>query len=255
MPLKIPFMSRKLPQQEKLQDIESDNVPNHIAIIMDGNGRWAKEKNLPRIAGHKEGMGVVKKVVRHASDLGVKTLTLYAFSTENWKRPKKEVDFLMKLPVDFLQTYLPELIEKNVRVQTIGTKGLLPEHTQQAVDEAIRQTEQNTGMILNFALNYGSRHEIVEVTKCLANQVKRGELEPESITEELFEENLYTSHLEEPDLLIRTSGEQRLSNFLLWQLAYAEFWFTDVYWPSFNEETLEEAIRNYQKRKRRYGGV
>ncbi|SDJ01252.1 isoprenyl transferase [Salimicrobium halophilum] len=255
MPLKIPFMNRKLPKYEKHQDIEIEKVPNHIAIIMDGNGRWAKEKNLPRIAGHKEGMDVVKKVVRHASDLGVQVLTLYAFSTENWKRPKKEVDFLMKLPVDFLQTYLPELIEKNVRVQTIGTKDLLPKHTQQAVDEAIYRTKHNTGMVLNFALNYGSRHEIVEVTKQLAGQVKEGELDPEDITEDLFEEHLYTSHLHEPDLLIRTSGEQRLSNFLLWQLAYAEFWFTDVYWPSFNEDTLEEAIRNYQNRKRRYGGV
>ncbi|SIS37540.1 isoprenyl transferase [Salimicrobium flavidum] len=255
MPLNLPFINRRYPRQETASEIDKENIPKHIAIIMDGNGRWAKEKGLPRIAGHKEGMDVVKKVVRHASDLGIHVLTLYAFSTENWKRPKKEVDFLMKLPVDFLQTYLPELIEKNVRVQTIGTKDLLPKHTQSAVDEAISRTENNTGMVLNFALNYGSRHELVEVTKHLAAKVEQGEISSQDITEEMFEKNLYTSHLREPDLLIRTSGEQRLSNFLLWQLAYAEFWFTEVYWPSFNEETLEQAIVNYQNRKRRYGGV
>ncbi|EKE32765.1 MULTISPECIES: isoprenyl transferase [Salimicrobium] len=255
MPLNLPFINRRDPKPEAETEIDTTNIPKHIAIIMDGNGRWAKDKGLPRIAGHKEGMDVVKKVVRHASDLGVEVLTLYAFSTENWKRPKKEVDFLMKLPVDFLQTYLPELVENNIRVQTIGTKDLLPKHTQKAVDEAIHRTENNSGMVLNFALNYGSRNEIVEVTRMLASKVEEGELAADSITEETFNSYLYTSHLCEPDLLIRTSGEQRLSNFLLWQLAYAEFWFTEVYWPSFTEYTLNEAIINYQNRKRRYGGV
>ncbi|MGP4059859.1 isoprenyl transferase [Halobacillus litoralis] len=255
MPIKFPFTkSKKQPQSQPL-GLDYNHLPQHVAIIMDGNGRWAKNRGMPRIAGHKEGMSVVKRIVRYASDAGVKVLTLYAFSTENWKRPKNEVDFLMKLPVDFLNTYLPELIERNVQVRTIGDFGVLPSHTQKAVQEAMEKTKHNDGLILNFALNYGSRFEMVHAVKQIASKVKDGELETSDIDEELFSSELYTSELIEPDLLIRTSGEQRLSNFLLWQLAYAEFWFTEVYWPDFNESHFEKALYDFQNRKRRYGGV
>ncbi|MGI8315121.1 isoprenyl transferase [Halobacillus mangrovi] len=255
MPIKFPFTKNKKQTSSQPLGLDFNHLPEHVAIIMDGNGRWAKNRGMPRIAGHKEGMSVVKKVVRHASDIGLKVLTLYAFSTENWKRPKNEVDFLMKLPVDFLNTYLPELIEKNVQVQTIGDFEVLPQHTQKAVNEAIERTRDNDGLVLNFALNYGSRFEMVNAVKQIASKVKQGELNPEEINEDLFSSELYTKDLIEPDLLIRTSGEQRLSNFLLWQLAYAEFWFTEVYWPDFDEGLFEKALYDYQNRKRRYGGV
>ncbi|WP_226578837.1 isoprenyl transferase [Halobacillus litoralis] len=255
MPIKFPFVkSKKQPHPQPL-GLEEMHLPQHVAIIMDGNGRWAKNRGMPRIAGHKEGMGVVKRIVRYASDIGVKVLTLYAFSTENWKRPKNEVDFLMKLPVDFLNTYLPELIERNVQVRTIGDFNVLPAHTQKAVNEAIEKTKENDGLILNFALNYGSRYEMVHAVKQIASKVKEGEIDTSDIDEDLFSSELYTSELIEPDLLIRTSGEQRLSNFLLWQLAYAEFWFTEVYWPDFNESHFEKALYDFQNRKRRFGGV
>ncbi|UOQ43025.1 isoprenyl transferase [Halobacillus salinarum] len=255
MPIKFPFTKNKKQQTTKPLGLDHNHLPKHVAIIMDGNGRWAKNRGMPRIAGHKEGMGVVKKIVRHASDLGVKVLTLYAFSTENWKRPKKEVDFLMKLPVEFLNTYLPELIERNVQVQTIGDFTVLPPHTQKAVKEAMSKTKDNDGLILNFALNYGSRFEMVNAVKQIAAEVEQGDIRVSDIDEKLFSRHLYTSELLEPDLLIRTSGEQRLSNFLLWQLAYAEFWFTEVYWPDFDESLFEKALFDYQNRKRRYGGV
>ncbi|MFQ3543300.1 isoprenyl transferase [Halobacillus rhizosphaerae] len=255
MPIKFPFTKNKKQPTTKPLGLDQDHLPKHVAIIMDGNGRWAKNRGMPRIAGHKEGMGVVKKIVRQASDIGVHVLTLYAFSTENWKRPKKEVDFLMKLPVDFLNTYLPELIERNVQVQTIGDFNVLPNHTQKAVQEAIEKTKDNNGLILNFALNYGSRFEMVNAVKEIAAEVENGSVQISDIDETLFSSHLYTSNLKEPDLLIRTSGEQRLSNFLLWQLAYAEFWFTEVYWPDFDESLFEKALYDYQNRKRRYGGV
>lgn len=230
-------------------------IPEHIAIIMDGNGRWATKRALPRIAGHHEGMKTVRKITRYANDIGVKVLTLYAFSTENWSRPKKEVEFLMRLPEEFLSTYLPELIEKNVQVQIMGDFDSLPEHTQRAVKRAIDETSHNTGLILNFALNYGSRTEIVHAVKAITQAVQKGELAAEDITEQCINEHLMTKHLIEPDLLIRTSGEVRLSNFMLWQLAYTEFWFTDVLWPDFDEACLLEAIQVYQSRNRRYGGL
>ncbi len=235
--------------------IEDVNVPRHIAIIMDGNGRWAKRKGLPRIAGHREGMKVINKVVRKADELGVEILTLYAFSTENWKRPKTEVDYLMKLPERFLNKELPMLMEKNVKVRLMGSIENLPEHTKRAVSKAVKDTEKNTGLILNFALNYGSRFELMEAVKKIANQIENGSLSAEEINESVLKENLMTAELRDPDLLIRTSGEIRLSNFMLWQVAYSEFWFTDVLWPDFDEQHLVEAIAVYQKRARRYGGV
>lgn len=241
--------------QEETEKIERVNIPKHIAIIMDGNGRWAKQKGLPRIAGHREGMKVINKIVRKANELGVEVLTLYAFSTENWKRPKTEVDYLMKLPERFLGIELPKLKEENVKVRLMGSLENLPEHTQKAVFKAVKETEDNNGLILNFALNYGSRFEMIEAIKGISKQVEAGTLLPEQIDEVIFEKHLMTAELSDPDLLIRTSGEIRLSNFMLWQLAYSEFWFTDVLWPDFNEHHFTEAIAVYQKRARRYGGV
>lgn len=232
-----------------------DNIPHHVAIIMDGNGRWAKARGLPRIAGHHNGMKAVKTVTKAADHIGVKVLTLYAFSTENWKRPKAEVEFLMKLPQEFLSLELGELIENNVQVRMMGKRDVLPSHTVAALEEAVRRTKDNTGLILNFALNYGSRDEMIDAAKSLARKAAAGEIDPDAIGEDAFAGELLSAGLPDPDLLIRTSGELRLSNFMLWQLAYSEFWFTDVYWPSFGEEQLFEAIREYQRRARRYGGL
>jgi len=253
------FRKRKAPGSrqgaESPQDLPSANIPRHVAVIMDGNGRWAQERGLPRVAGHRQGMKAVKRVAKAADKIGIKVLTLYAFSTENWKRPKDEVDFLMKLPQEFLAVELGELIENNVQVRMMGKMEGLPEHTLAAVREAVKQTENNTGLILNFALNYGSRLEMIEAARQLAKKAVRGELDPDDITEEEFQRHLLSKDLPDPDLLIRTSGELRLSNFMLWQLAYSEFWFTDVYWPEFTEDHFYAAVREYQRRVRRYGGL
>lgn len=249
------FSLKRAKNKDNPHLIDPDQIPHHVAIIMDGNGRWAKRRGLPRVAGHHEGMNVVKKITREASRLGVKVLTLYAFSTENWKRPKDEVDFLMKLPEQFLSTFLPELNEENVKVQLMGDQASLPEHTLKAVNHAKEVTAKNDGMILNFALNYGSRYEMIGAMKNLASDVQNGQLNVEDIDEKIFSNYLFSPHLQDPDLLIRTSGELRLSNFMLWQLAYTELWFTNIYWPDFKEETLREAVSDFQKRVRRYGGV
>ncbi|KAB7708081.1 isoprenyl transferase [Bacillus aerolatus] len=241
--------------EERIENIKKEPVPEHIAIIMDGNGRWAKKRALPRIAGHHEGMKTVRKITRLANKLGVKALTLYAFSTENWKRPKTEVDFLMKLPQEFLGTFLPELIEENVQVQMMGERSQIPKHTLGAVEKAMEQTSTNDGLVLNFALNYGSRAEILTAVKDIIHDAKNGILLEENLNEDLFSTYLMTRHLKDPDLLIRTSGEIRLSNFMLWQLAYTEFWFTDVNWPDFKENHLLEAIEAFQRRSRRFGGL
>ncbi|SDP24603.1 Undecaprenyl pyrophosphate synthetase [Litchfieldia salsa] len=237
------------------KDVSSEGpIPEHIAIIMDGNGRWAKKRALPRSAGHHEGMKVVKKVTKLASNLGVGILTVYAFSTENWKRPKDEVNYLMRLPEEFLSTFLPELIEENIQVRIMGDKTQLPSHTLNAVEKAVEETKGNTGMILNFALNYGSRSEILSAIEEMMIDYKNNEIDS-NVSEELFSTYLMSSGLKDPDLLIRTSGEMRLSNFMLWQLAYTEFWFSDVLWPDFSEAHLIEAITAYQKRGRRFGGI
>ncbi|QJC52253.1 isoprenyl transferase [Paenibacillus albicereus] len=241
------------PQEAELPS--GENVPQHVAIIMDGNGRWAQNRGLPRIAGHHTGMKAVKKVTMAADRAGVKYLTLYAFSTENWKRPKTEVDFLMRLPQEFLALELEELIENNVQVRMMGYREHLPSYTIEALEEAIEKTRQNTGLVLNFALNYGSRAEMADAVRAIAREAAEGKLDPERIDESLFESRLLSSDLPDPDLLIRTSGELRLSNFMLWQLAYSELYFTDVYWPSFTEEQFQEAIIEYQRRGRRFGGL
>lgn len=232
-----------------------ENVPEHVAIIMDGNGRWAKDRGLPRMAGHHSGMKAVKRITIAADRLGVKYLTLYAFSTENWKRPKAEVDFLMKLPQQFLEIELEELIANNVQVRMMGHKEDLPSFTISAVEEAIVKTANNTGLVLNFALNYGSRKEMLEAVKNIAADVQNGHLDIDDIDDKVMADRLLTSGLPDPDLLIRTSGELRLSNFMMWQLAYSELWFTDVYWPEFTEAHFQEAILEYQRRARRYGGL
>ncbi|MEB3101129.1 isoprenyl transferase [Ferviditalea candida] len=235
--------------------LSKEKIPEHVAVIMDGNGRWAKRHGLPRIAGHRAGMETVKKIIKAADRLGVKVLTLYAFSTENWKRPKEEVDFLMKLPQEFLLIELDELIARNVQVRMMGWKEDLPAHTLKAVEEAVKKTEHNTGLILNFALNYGSRREMIEGFKKMAGEIQSGRLSIDQIAEEQFPKYLHTGRLPDPDLMIRTSGEQRISNFMLWQLAYTELWFTDVFWPEFTEQHFYQAIRDYQHRGRRYGGL
>ncbi|MEH6904978.1 isoprenyl transferase [Neobacillus drentensis] len=241
--------------RNKIDDIKKSPIPEHVAIIMDGNGRWAKKRALPRIAGHHEGMKVVRKTSKLASELGIKTLTLYAFSTENWKRPKNEVEYIMSLPDEFLGTFLPDLIKENVQVKMMGYKNQLPVHTLRAIEKAIEDTKNNDGLILNFALNYGSRAEILDGVKQVLNDCKSGKLKETDIDEQVFSSYLMTAEFTDPDLLIRTSGEIRLSNFMLWQLAYSEFWFTDVLWPDFNEEHLLEAIETFQKRQRRFGGI
>ena len=241
--------------QERISDISNEEVPAHIAIIMDGNGRWAKKRALPRVAGHHEGMKNVRKITRAANAIGVKAITLYAFSTENWKRPRKEVEFLMRLPEEFLGSFLPELMDLNIRIKMIGEMDALPDHTQRAVQNAMEKTKENTGMVLNFALNYGSRTELVLAMQRIAQKIKDGDLDVSDITEENISSGLMTANLPDPDLLIRTSGEIRLSNFMLWQLAYTEFWFTEILWPDFDEHAFFDAIKDYQKRNRRYGGL
>lgn len=232
-----------------------ENIPGHIAIIMDGNGRWAKRRGLPRVAGHHAGMKAIKRITIAANDMGVKVLTLYSFSTENWKRPPEEVEFLMKLPQEFLALEIDELVKKNVQVRMMGWKDNVPEHTLAAVEEAIERTKHNTGLILNFAFNYGSRLEMVAAIQKLAEAVRIGSIRPDEITEEDVSSCLLTAGLPDPDMIIRTSGEIRISNFMLWQMAYAELWFTDVFWPDFDEAMFNQAVSEYQRRARRYGGI
>lgn len=241
--------------KNNLKEIDYSSVPKHVAIIMDGNGRWAKSKGLPRIAGHKEGIRTVIEIARTANKLGINIVTLFAFSTENWKRPANEVSFLMDLPSEFLLDYLEELIENNVQIRIIGFDNQLPNRTLKAVREAEEKTKMNSGLILNFALNYGSRAEIIETTKKIANDVCSNKIDINDIDDELFKKYLLTAEYPDPELLIRTSGELRISNFLLWQLAYSELWFTPVYWPDFNEQLFIDAIYEYQKRRRRFGGI
>lgn len=231
-----------------------DNIPYHVAIIMDGNGRWAVEKGLPRKEGHRHGVETVRSVVRNSSELGIKVLTLFAFSTENWRRPVGEINYLMGLPEIYFKSELPELMRNNVKVKLLGSKERLPRKVQKTIDEGREATKNNTGMILNFALNYGARTEIIKAVNRLIVDAKEGKISG-AVNEAAFEKYLYTASLPDPDLLIRTSGELRISNFLLWQLAYSELWFTDVYWPDFSKRHLLNAVYDYQQRKRRFGKV
>lgn len=243
-------------KKEKFKNTQQlKKIPQHVAIIMDGNGRWAKKRNLPRIKGHYEGMQTVKKITKYASNLGIKYLTLYAFSTENWSRPKQEVNYLMDLPEKMFSSFMPELMENNVQVLVIGDVEGLPENTRDAVNNAIKETKNNTGLKLIFALNYGSKQEIIQGIKNIAQKYADGNVTLDEITEEMVSENLYTNNFPDPDLLIRTSGEQRISNFLLWQIAYSEFIFTDISWPDFDEEQFYSSLLEYQNRDRRFGGL
>lgn len=229
---------------------------NHLAIIMDGNGRWAKKRHMPRFMGHKAGMDNVEKIALAADELGIKVLTLYAFSTENWARPKDEVNYLMNLPVKFFDKFMPRLQAHNVKVNIMGYLDALPESTREVVERAMAETAANTGLVLNFAFNYGSRKEIVSAVQALAKEAASGEIAPEAITEDMVSAKLMTAKFApyaDPDLLIRTSGEQRISNFLLWQIAYSELAFTDKAWPDFDENDLAEMVKIYQHRDRRFG--
>ena len=228
---------------------------NHLAIIMDGNGRWAQKRHLPRVMGHKQGMQNIEKIALAANEMGVKVLTLYAFSTENWGRPTDEVSYLMKLPITFFDKFMPKLMENNVKVNIMGFLNELPDKTLAVTQKAMEDTKNNTGMILNFAFNYGSRREITTAIKKIAKQVKNERITLEEINDKLLDQELIRTTLPYlgQDLILRTSGEQRISNFLLWQLAYSELAFTDKYWPDFNEEDLKKVIMDFQGRDRRFG--
>lgn len=231
------------------------NLPRHIGIIMDGNGRWAKKRGLPRLAGHNAGIESVRKVVEVCGDLGVKVLTLYTFSQENWKRPRVEVSALMNLLLNTLNREIDELMEKNVRIICIGNIHLLPEKTRRILLQAKKNTAKNTGLILNLALSYSSRDEITRAVRDIAQKVLSGQVVPGNIDETTISEHLQTTGLPDPDLIIRTSGEFRISNFLLWQIAYSEIFVTKTLWPDFGKEDLLHAVENYLKRERRFGMV
>ena len=230
-------------------------VPKHIAIILEGNGRWAKKRGLPRTAGHTQGAKNIETISRAAYKMGVKYLTIYVFSTENWTRPQSEVDAIMKLLNNYLSDCLKNAKKNNMQVRIIGDKTRLSEDMQEKIAKLEEVSKQYDGLNLNVAINYGSRDEIVRATKKIATKVKDGEIDPNDITIDMISDNLDTKEIPDPDLLIRTSGEERLSNYLLWQLAYSEFYFTDVPWPDFSKKDLEEAIEEYGRRNRRYGNV
>lgn len=235
------------------EKINKHNLPNHLAIIMDGNGRWAKQKGLIRAIGHENGTKSVRQTVESCAKLGIKNLTLYAFSTENWNRPKIEVDLLMNLLIKSLKSELKTLQENEIKLNSIGNLALLPKSAQKELLEVINKTKDNQRMTLTLALSYGAREELISAIKTISDKVKNNIISSESIDETIINQHLYTHNLPDVDLLIRTSGEHRISNFLLWQIAYAELYFTDVLWPDFTEENLYEAIISYQKRERRFG--
>lgn len=236
-------------------DINLDKVPAHIAIIMDGNGRWAKSRFMPRTYGHKVGVETIRKVVKECSRLGVKYLTLYAFSTENWKRPKEEVSALMGLLVKYLRNELEELHKNNVKILTIGDISKLPQVCIEELDLAKEKTKDNRGLVMSLALNYGGRNDLVNAVKNISQEVVDGKISVDDIGDDLISSHLSTKESPDPDLVVRTSGEQRLSNFLLWELAYSEFYFADIHWPDFDEKELQKAIFAYQSRDRRFGGI
>lgn len=248
-------MSTKSTPDELLNQIDLNRLPSHIAVIMDGNGRWAKKRSLPRVAGHREGIKSVREIVEISAKLELKVLTLYAFSVENWKRPRTEVNTLMRLLREYLHKELKTLQKNNIRFNVIGRWRELNEAVVKDLEWGIRETAKNTGLLFNIALNYGGRTELVDTFRKIFMESNRNGRDPEGITEETISEHLYTGGQPDPDLLIRTSGEMRISNFLLWQIAYAEIWVTDVLWPDFRKQHLYEAIIDYQRRERRYGGI
>lgn len=238
--------------------LDMNRIPRHVAIVMDGNGRWAKEKNLTRLAGHNSGMKAMKEIVKSASSLGIEHLTVYAFSTENWKRSVEEVNGIFKLIVIYVDKELKELHKNNVKVKILGDYSKLPKESVDRLEKALKTTENNSGLQFNIALNYGSRDEITKAVTLIAEKIQAGSMAPSDITEDTISRHLYTGELfsnsPDPDLVIRTSGEKRLSNYLLWQSAYSEFVFTDVLWPDFSPDAFEKCIEEYQSRERRFGG-
>lgn len=242
-------------KKKKAEEIDLLHLPQHIGIIMDGNGRWAKKRGLPRSAGHKAGAEALKKIITEANNLGVKYITVYAFSTENWKRPKEEVDYLMSLLLDYLRNAEKTLAGENVVIRAIGSRKELSQEIRDQIVKTEEFTKNNTGIVMNIALNYGAREEITNAVKEICAEVKSGTTNVDSINDETVENHLYTKQQPDVDLLIRTSGEQRLSNFMLWQVSYAEMWFTDKLWPDFKPSDLRRAIVDFQNRGRRFGGV
>jgi undecaprenyl diphosphate synthase len=245
------FFGRK----KRLETIDMNNLPEHIGVIMDGNGRWAKKRGLPRSAGHQAGADTLKKIVTECNNMGIKYITVYAFSTENWKRPKEEVNFLMNLLLSYLRDSERTLAKENVVIRAIGGREALSEEIRAQIKKTEEFTKNNTGIVMNIALNYGSREELVRATKKIAEDAKSGSIEVGDITEALISSELYTGGQPDPDLIIRTSNELRLSNFLMWQSAYSELYFTKTLWPDFSVSDLHNAILEYQSRNRRYGGV
>src|SRR5436309_4396318 len=235
--------------------LDPARLPAHVAVIMDGNGRWAKQRGKPRIEGHRRGVKSVRATVEECCRLGVEQLTLYCLSVENWKRPREELDFLMTLLRKYLRDERAEIMEQNIRFTMIGRRSGLPDEVLEELDENIRVSRDNSGMILCLAINYGGRTELVDAVRSIAEQARQGTLEPEQIDEAVISNALYTSGMPDPDLLIRTAGEMRVSNFLLWQISYAELWVTEKCWPEFDKDTLHQALRNYASRERRFGGL
>ena len=247
------FIKKK--NKDVFDELDTSNIPKHIAIIMDGNGRWAKKRGLPRSAGHRMGAKVLEQITRDAGHLGVKYLTVYAFSTENWKRPDDEVNALMNLLSEYLDDYKRLIGDEDIRVRIIGSYSKLSDEIIAKIKNIEEKTKLNSAITLNIALNYGGRDEIVHAFKKIADRVKNGELDINGIDEDLISSNLYTEYMPDPDFIIRPSGEYRLSNFMLWQSAYSEFWYSNILWPDFTRDDLIKAIIDFQKRNRRYGGV
>ena len=251
------FKKRKhsLQSTDDNTDIDMENIPKHIAIIMDGNGRWAKERNIPRAMGHKAGVETIREIVKECNRLGVKYLTLYAFSTENWNRPQEEINALMRLLVEYLKNEFNELHSNGIVINSIGEISKLPLICQNELNRAYKKTKANKGLILNLALNYGGRDEITRAFNFMYKDIKSGKLKEEHINQEIISNYMYTRNMPDPEIIIRPSGEKRLSNFLLWQCAYSEFWYSDIKWPDFKKEELHKAILDFQKRDRRFGGI
>jgi undecaprenyl diphosphate synthase len=248
-------MSKESDADELFKQIDLARLPQHVAVIMDGNGRWAKARSLPRVSGHRQGIKSVRDIVETSARLGLKVLTLYAFSVENWKRPRTEVNTLMNLLREYLHKELKMLLKNNIRFQVIGRWQELPDAVSRDLIWGMDKTKANTGLLFNIALNYGGRTELVDAFRSIYRELNENGRDSEALTEETISKHLYTSGIPEPDLLIRTSGELRISNFLLWQIAYAEIWVTDVLWPDFRKPHLYQAIIDFQKRERRYGGI
>lgn len=241
--------------QDLPPDLKRERLPRHVAVIMDGNGRWAKRQGLPRIMGHKRGVDVLKELLRCCKDWGIQALTAYAFSTENWGRPLEEVDFLMTLFERVLRKELREMVQENVQIKFVGNLNALPRSLQAEIERSMTDTQQNRAIRFTVATNYGGREEIMHACRAIAHQVQQGLLQPDEIDEALFESHLYTAGICDPDLLIRTSGEMRISNFLLWQMAYAEIYITETLWPDFDRSEFHRALCSYQQRDRRFGKV